>query len=45
MHNTIGITSPPGHKERLVALIWVGSTIVIVDGVLVMLVFFTSLLM
>jgi hypothetical protein len=45
MHNTIGITAPPEHKERMVALVWIGSTIVIVDGVLVMLVFLTSLLM
>lgn len=45
MHNTIGITAPPEHRERMVALVWIGSTIVIVDGVLLMLVFFTSLLM
>lgn len=45
VHNTIGITSPPAHKERMVALIWIGSTLVIVDGVLFMLVFFTTRLM
>jgi hypothetical protein len=45
MHNTIGITSPPEEKVRMVALLWLGSIIVIVDGVLFMLVFFTSLLM
>ena len=45
VHNTIGITSPPAHKERMVAVIWIGSTVVIVDGVLFMLVFFTTRLM
>jgi len=45
LHNTIGITSPPREKVRTVALIWMGSTIVIVDGALFMLVFFTARLM
>ena len=45
LHNTIGITSPPLEKVRMVALIWMGSTIVIVDGALFMLVFFTTRLM
>jgi hypothetical protein len=45
LHNTIGITSPPEEKVRMVALLWLGSIIVIVDGVLFMLVFFTSYLM
>jgi hypothetical protein len=45
LHNTIGITSPPEEKVRMVALLWLASIIVIVDGVLFMLVFFTSLLM
>ena len=45
LHNTIGITSPPREKVRMVALIWMGSTIVIVDGALFMLVFFTTRLM
>jgi hypothetical protein len=45
VHNTIGITSPPPHKERTVALIWIASAMVIVDGVLFMLVFFTTRLM
>ena len=45
LHNTIGITSPPAEKVQMVALIWMLSTIVIVDGVLLMLVFFTRLLM
>ena len=45
LHNTIGITSPPREKVRMVALVWLASIIVIVDGVLLMLVFFTSALM
>jgi hypothetical protein len=45
LHNTIGITSPPEEKVRMVALLWLASIIVIVDGVLFMLVFFTSALM
>ena len=45
LHNNIGITSPPREKVRMVALIWMGSTIVIVDGALFMLVFFTTRLM
>lgn len=45
LHNTIGITSPPAEKVRMVAVIWIGSTIIIVDGVLFMLVFFTTRLM
>jgi hypothetical protein len=45
LHNTIGITLPPAEKQRTVAIIWIGSTIVIVDAVLFMLVFFTTLVM
>jgi len=45
LHNTIGITAPPPQKVRTVTLIWMGSTIVIVDGALFMLVFFTARLM
>jgi hypothetical protein len=45
LHNTIGITAPPPQKVRTVTLIWMGSTIVIVDGTLFMLVFFTARLM
>jgi len=45
LHNTIGITSPPRERVRMAALIWMGSTIVIVDGALFMLVFFTTRLM
>ena len=45
LHNTIGITAPQPEKVRTAALIWMGSTIVIVDGALFMLVFFTTRLM
>lgn len=45
LHNTIGITSPPAGKMRMVAVIWIASTAVIVDGVLFMLVYFTKMLM
>lgn len=45
LHNTIGITVPPPEKVRMVALVWIGSTIVIVDGALFMLVFFTTRVM
>lgn len=45
LHNTIGITAPLAQKVRMVALIWIGSTIVIVDGALFMLVFLTTRVM
>ena len=45
LHNTIGITAPPAEKVRMVALIWIGSTLVMVDGTLFMLVFFTTRVM
>jgi hypothetical protein len=42
LHNTIGITTPQAEQVRLVALIWVGSVVVIVDGCLLLLVFLTK---
>jgi hypothetical protein len=39
LHKTIGITTPPVEQVRMVALIWVGSVIIIVDGCLFLLVF------
>jgi hypothetical protein len=39
LHKTIGITTPPPEQVRMVALIWLGSVIVIVDGCLFLLVF------
>ena len=38
LHTTIGITTPPPEKVRMVAMIWVGSVIVLVDGLLFLLV-------
>lgn len=43
LHKTIGITTPPVEQVRMVALIWVGSVIIIVDGCLFLLVFITRM--
>jgi hypothetical protein len=43
LHKAIGITTPFPKQVRTVALIWIGSTIIIVDGCLFLLVFITSL--
>jgi hypothetical protein len=43
LHNTIGVTTPSLEQVRMVALIWIGSVILIVDGCLFLLVFITSL--
>ena len=43
LHKTIGITTPSLKQVRTVALIWIGSTIIIVDGFIFMMVFITSL--
>ena len=42
-HNTIGITMPPAKKVKMFALIWIGSTVVIVDGCISLLLFITSM--
>jgi len=44
LHNTIGITTPPLERTRMFALIWIGSTIVVFDGCLFLLVFITKML-
>jgi hypothetical protein len=44
LHTTIGITTPPLEQVRMIAVIWIGSTVVIVDGCLLLLVFITRLL-
>jgi hypothetical protein len=41
LHAIIGITPPALEKSRLFALVWIGSMIVIVDGLLSLLVFLT----
>jgi hypothetical protein len=43
LHKTIGITTPSPAQVRMVALIWIGSVIVIVDGCLLLLLLITKL--
>jgi hypothetical protein len=43
LHKTIGITTPSVQQVRMVALIWIGSVIVIVDGCLFLLVLITKM--
>jgi len=43
LHNTIGISTPPLDQVRTIALIWIGTTIIIVDGCIFLLVFITKL--
>lgn len=42
LHGMIGITSPAPDKARVYALIWIGSTLAIVDGLLFLLVFLVT---
>lgn len=42
VHKTIGITMPPSQQIRMIALVWIGSMLVIVDGCLLLLVFIAS---
>ncbi len=44
LHTTIGITTPPLEQVPMIAIIWIVSTVVIVDGCLLLLVFITKLL-
>jgi hypothetical protein len=39
LHKSIGITTPASEQVRMIALIWIGSIIVMVDGCLFLLVF------
>jgi hypothetical protein len=41
LHKIVGITLPPPEKERTVALVWIGSALVLGDGMLLLLVFIT----
>jgi hypothetical protein len=43
LHNTIGITTPSHEKAKTIALIWIGTTVVIVDGCIFLLVSITRL--
>jgi hypothetical protein len=42
VHKTIGITTPRAEQTRTVALVWLGSLLIIVDGCLFLLVFIAS---
>jgi hypothetical protein len=43
LHKSIGITTPSANQVGMVALIWIGAAIVMVDGCLFLLLFITSL--
>jgi hypothetical protein len=43
LHTAIGITTPASDEVRMVVLIWIGSVIIIVDGLLLLLVFLTAI--
>ena len=43
LHNTIGITTPPPNYVRVIALVWLGSIMVMVDGCVLLTVLITSL--
>jgi len=42
LHKTIGITTPSVQQVRMVALVWIGSTVIIVDGCILLLLFIAS---
>jgi hypothetical protein len=44
LHTTIGITMPSAKQVPMIALTWVGSTVVIVDGCLLLLLLIASIL-
>jgi len=41
LHNTVGITTPSPDKERMVAVIWIATVTLIVDGMVFLLLFLT----
>ena len=43
LHNTIGITTPSLEKVKTIALVWIGSITIIVDGCIFLLVAITKL--
>jgi hypothetical protein len=45
LHAIIGITPPEAAHARIFAVVWIASTIVLVDGMLFMLVYLTTHLM
>jgi hypothetical protein len=42
LHKSIGITTPSMAQTRAIALVWLGSLLIIVDGCLLLLVFIAS---
>ena len=42
LHGIIGITAPAADRVKVVALVWLGTLLVIVDGFLFLLVFLSS---
>ncbi|MGD0509096.1 MAG: hypothetical protein ABSA27_14935 [Terriglobales bacterium] len=44
LHNAIGVSMPPLGQVRTIALIWIGATIIIVDGCIFLLFFITKML-
>jgi hypothetical protein len=44
LHTTIGITTPPAGQVRMFALIWIGSTLVIADGCVLLMLLIVKLL-
>lgn len=45
LHSIIGITPPAPERTRAFAIVWIASTIILVDGLLFLLVFLTTHLM
>ena len=43
LHKVIGITTPSLEQVRMVVLIWIGSTVLIVDGCIFLLLFLAKL--
>jgi hypothetical protein len=43
LHSTVGITTPPSQKARIFALVWLASTVAVVDGCLALLFCITKL--
>lgn len=42
VHKAIGITTPQDEQTRTIALVWIGSLLIIIDGCLLLLVFLAS---
>jgi hypothetical protein len=43
LHSAIGITKPSHEQVRMAALIWIGSAVFVVDGILLFFVLVTSM--